>query len=328
MSGVTRHFYHACGLSIASDTAIAGLRPATSHGTADVTIATEGATACAAEHRLYPHTWYVSPDKDPSGQPEMRIEAGQDGYRLAYCDDAAFLVDAGGRHVVARWAASRTDADAASHLSGSVLVFVLRLRGAVPLHASAVASDGRALVFVGDSWSGKSSTAAAFSTLGYSLLSDDIVRIDDRGGDLVAYPCQPRLNVWGDSAAALLGAGDGDAYQKRSIDALDAGHRVQDTPVPIEAVYLLAERGESGRRPVVRDLAPRDALIALVRHTHGGSFLDRGMRARELELIARLVETVPVRELAFGDSLEDLVAGCRTIAVPRPAGPEEPAPHI
>jgi hypothetical protein len=327
MSGAPTHFYHACGLSIASNAPIAGLRPAAGHGKADVTVAMEGATAHAGENRLYPQTWYVSPDMDPSGQPEMRIEAGERGYRLACRGDAAFLVDPGGCHVVARWAASCTDVDAASHLTGSVLAFVLRLRGVVPLHASAVAGDGRALLFVGDSWSGKSSTAAAFSTLGYSLLSDDIVRIDDRGDDVVAYPCQPRLNVWGDSAAALFGASDGDAYRKRSVDALDAGYRFQDTPVPIEAVYVLAEREQGVRRPVVRGLAPRDALIALVQHTHGGSFLDRGMRARELELIARLVETVPVRELAFGDSLEDLVASCRMIA-DAPAGPTGPTLHI
>ena len=77
-----------------------------------------------------------------------------------------------------QWADALTDADAASYLAGYVLAFVLRLRGSVPLHASAVAIDGRALLFVGDSWAGKSSTAAAFSILGYPVLADDIVRID------------------------------------------------------------------------------------------------------------------------------------------------------
>jgi hypothetical protein len=297
-----RFCYQACGLAIASDAPIAGLVPAAGNGLADVTIAMEGSTSHGGEDSRYP-------------------------YRLAYSDDATFLVDATGCRVIARWAATCSDADAANYLTGSVLAFVLRVRGSVPLHASAVAVNGRGVLFVGDSWSGKSSTAAAFSTLGYSLLSDDMVRVDDCGPDLVAYPFQPKVNVWGDSAATLFGVGDGDAYSKRSVDALEAGCRFQAVPVPIASVYVLAERAAGRRRPLVKALTARDGLIALVRHTHGGSMLNGGMRAQELDVLARLVERVPVRELSFGDSLEDLVPSCGKIADAL-AGPKGPALHI
>jgi hypothetical protein len=307
------HFYEACGLSIASDVPIAGLQPAADSGHADVTIAMEGSTAHSSADSRNSRLWYASPERDASGQPQMTIEVGECGYRLEYRDEATFLVDPRGQQVIARWPSSRSDVDAASYLTGSVLAFLLRVRGSVPLHASAVANDGRAILFVGDSWSGKSSTAAAFARLGYSLLSDDVVRIDGRGDELAAYPYQPRLNVWGDSAAALFGAADSDVYQKRYVNALDAGYRFQSTPVPIETVYVLCERAARRQRPRVARLTPRDALVALVRHTHGGSFLDRDMRARELEVIARLVEQGAVRELSFGDSLEDLVESCRAL---------------
>jgi hypothetical protein len=316
MNGMHRHFYEACGLSIVSDAPIEGLRSTTETRAADVTIAMQGTRAFADEDPSYARSWYESADLTAAGQPVMTIDASECGYRLAYRDEATFLVDRAGRHVVARWAPSRSDVDAANYLTGSVLAFVLRLRGSVPLHASAVAVDGGALLFVGESWSGKSSTAAAFSTLGHSLISDDLVRIEASRDGFMAYPAHPSLNVWGDSEATLFGAVDRDAYRKRCIDALHAGYRFQPTPAPIHAVYVLAERTPGGRRPAISHLPPRDALIALVRHTHGGCFLDGEMRVRELEVIARLVEEVPVRELAFGDSLEDLVESCRLIARP------------
>jgi hypothetical protein len=260
----------------------------------------------------YPHVLYVSPELDGSGNPEMTIEAGEDGYRLVYSGQATFLIDRSGERVIERWSGSR-DSEAADDVARSVLAFVLRVRGSVPLHASAVANGGEAILFVGDSWSGKSSTAAACCTLGYALVSDDIVRLDMSGDDVVAYPSHSRVSVWGDSAAVLFGASDQDAYRKRQVDVVDAGYAFHATPARIRAVYVLAERTAAGQAPAVRDLAVREALITLVCHTHGGSFLDQEMRVRELDVIARLVERVPVRELTFSDSLDDLVSSCRTL---------------
>jgi hypothetical protein len=308
------HCYTACGLTLVSDAPIPGLCLASGRSQPDVTISMQGAATPVCDDPDYPCVWYVSPEVDPSGRPEMTIEAGEAGYRLAYSDIATFLVDRGGHRVVARWATSRTGADAAGYLAGSLLAFVLRVRGSLLLHASAVAVDGRALLFVGDAWSGKSSTAGAFSVLGYPLVSDDLVRIDARGGDFVAYPCQPRLNVWGDSAAVLFAAPHSDPHRKRSIDALDAGYRFQPTPVPIDVVYVLAQRVAGREYPGVGQLPPRQALIALTRHTYGGCYLDGVMRAREFEVVARFVERVPVRELTLGDSLQDLISSCRTLA--------------
>jgi hypothetical protein len=261
---------------------------------------------------VYPHVRYVSPEVDESGMPEMTIEEGDDGYRLVYSGQATFLIDRGGRRVIEQWSGS-PDNEFADDVARSVLAFVLRLRGSVPLHASAVASGGEAILFAGDSWSGKSSTAAACCALGYALLSDDVVRLDVSGDDVVAHPSHSTVNVWGDAAAVLFGASDRDAYRKRGVNVVDAGYAFYSAPARIRAVYVLGERVAAGQPPAVRALAPREALITLVCHTHGGSFLDREMRARELEMIARLVERVPVRELTVSDSLEDLVSNCRTL---------------
>jgi hypothetical protein len=313
VSDVLRYCYDACGLSVVSDAPIAGLRRAADVGTPDVTVTVEGSATGACRHEDYPRLCYVSPETDASGRPEIRLDAGEDGYRLTFGGAATFLVDTSGAHVIVRSPPTSPDVDAAGYLTGSVLAFLLRVRGSVPLHASAVATGDRALVFVGDSWSGKSSTAAAFATLGYSLVSDDIVRFETCGDDLVAFPYMPRLSVWGDSAAALFGAADRDAYRKRLVGASDGGYRFQVTPVPIAAVYVLTERAAGRSGPIVGRLPLPDALITLLRHTHGRCFLDSHMRAREFEMLARLVTRVPVAELTFGDSLDDLLESCRAL---------------
>ena len=275
---------------------------------------------------------WVSPEINGRGKPEMKVEANERGYRLTYNDDVTFLIDRSGTRISAHWISSLSDTDAASHLAGSVLAFAVRLRGSVPLHASAIVVEGRALLFVGDPWAGKSTTVAALSKLGHPILADDIVRVDIVDGRVLAYPGHPRLNLWADSAESLFGPSNDasmwtDEYSKHVLDLQAAGCPFHDAPVPIEAIYLLGERLAVGASaPSITAVSRPAALVALVRHAYGGCFLDRTMRAREFEVLCRLVEHVPVRELQFGNDLGELVASCEAIA--RLAGSEGPVPRV
>jgi hypothetical protein len=339
-----QHFYQACGLLIASDAPIPGLRDVTgslrSGGSSgppsdppDITFSMRDVPESrwtGAEMR----SWWVSPELDARGRPEMTIEANDWGYRLTYDDNATFLIDRTGGRITAHWTRSISDLDVASHLAGSVLAFVLRLRGAVPLHASAIAVGGQALLFVGDPWAGKSSTVAAFSKLGYPLVADDIVRIDADTEAVLAHPGHPRLSLWSDSAATLLGTpneepAQGEEYLKQVLDFRATGRPFQARPLPIGAIYLLGDRlTECPCRSSIRPLSPSAALVALTRHTYGGCFLDRTMRAREFEVLCRLVERVLVRELRFADDLGKLVESCRALADDWVAGHGEGGPAL
>ena len=319
--------YRACGLTLASDAPIPGLHQVTADVPADVSISIRGTHA---QHVWTGGSrWYVSSSVDASGKPDVLIEANDEGYRVTYCDETTLVIDRAGRHVIVQWASALANADAASYLTSYVLAFVLRLRGSVPLHASAVAIDGRALLFVGDSWAGKSSTAAAFAVLGYPMLSDDVVRLDATDGGLMVYPSHSRLKVWRDSAAALFRSGgaplESDPSGKYYLDLDDAGFAFERTPVPLEAIYVLGERTACDA-PAIGLLPTRLALMTLVGHTYGSAFLDRSMMAREFDVLCRLVEEVPVRELKFSDDLGALVSSCRVLAGDgRLAGPKGPA---
>jgi len=58
--------------------------------------------------------------------------------------------------------------------------------GAVILHASAVAWQGRAVLILGPSGSGKSALALNLMALGAVLVADDRVRVTEAGGRLLA----------------------------------------------------------------------------------------------------------------------------------------------
>jgi hypothetical protein len=315
MNDATQTFYTACGLSIGSDMPVAGLRPTRVDRDPDVTVSLRG----GLEPGPRPGArvlWYVSPERDARGRPEMTIETDRHGYWLTYNDEATFLVDPGGARIVAHRAASLSDADAASHLAGSVLAFVLRLRGAVPLHASAIVVDAQAVLFIGEPWAGKSTTVAAFATLGCAVLADDIVRIDVDGPRILAYPGHPRLRLWSDAAAALFGMPNrpGVEYHKHSLDLPASGSAVHATPLPIGAIYLLQERvANHCGGPSIEPLPASAAVAALARHSFGACFLDRSMRTREFDVLCWLADRVPVRQLRFADDLGALQAACEVL---------------
>jgi hypothetical protein len=315
MSDGSRCFYTACGLSIASDAPVAGLRPTSADRNPDVTISSSGFES--GRRPAARSMWYVSPEVDACGRPEMAIETDDEGYWLTYNDEATFLVDPSGSRIVVHWPAMLSEAETASHLSGSVLAFVLRLRRAVPLHASAIVVDDEALLFVGEPWAGKSTTVAAFSTIGCPVLADDIVRIDVDAGRLSAYPGHPRLHLWDDAAAHLFGVAKPDTadYYKHALDLAATGCSGYATSLPIGAVYLLQERVSGlSVTPSVEPVSTSAAVVALTRHTYGGCFLDSAMRAREFDVLCQLVEQVPVRQLTFSDDLATLPASCEVLA--------------
>ena len=306
--------YAACGLTIAADAPIAGLSPAgDAVSNADVSVSLRNGVPIPAPDSS-DHVWYTSDYLDAGGAPVQLAALNQrDGsYWLRYSEGAAFRIDGAARCVDAWWVDPLTDADAITYLLGPVLAFLLRLRGRVPLHASGVAIDGSAVLFAGTAGAGKSTTAAALASLGHPLLSDDVVPLADGDGGPSAWPGYPRVSLCDDAAQALFANSDdlpafSATYRKRYLDLETAGLAFQYAPLPIGQVVVQAGH-VTGSAPAVRPLGPREALVALLPHTYGTYLIDMGMRAREFDVLASLVDAVPVYEVRFAAGVETLAA--------------------
>jgi hypothetical protein len=240
-----------------------------------------------------------------------RLEAG---YHFVYHDDGTeFLVSSEGDRIAAATSPRATLADTCTYLVGPVMGFTLRLRGLVCLHASTVIIDHGAVVFCGPPSAGKSTTAAAFAQRGFAVLAEDVAVLDDRSGAFSVQPGYPRVNLWPDGAAALCGTADAlpaitPNWGKRYLP-LSGPAQFHSVPAPLAAIYILGSRG-SQSRPEIRQLTGVEALLALASNTYTPYLLDSAMRAREFEVLRRLVAHVPVRHVKSSDDLSGIGGLC------------------
>ncbi|HYH07623.1 MAG TPA: hypothetical protein VEK11_11250 [Thermoanaerobaculia bacterium] len=290
--------YRVYGLALQSSMAIAGLEPVSS-----------GAWGSGPESQAFdagsadPDCTLVLGDVEPLPETvDEDVTRDGDTFVFVYRDGTRFRIEERGRRIVTAW--ESTPEDMATYLLGPILAFVLRLRGTLALHASAVRVGDGALLFAGAAGAGKSTTAAAFVARGSAMLADDVAAIDWREGVPFVRTGYPRLRLWDDSAAALYGAADAlplltPTWAKRFADARAsfAGEAAR-----VRAITILGPRDASTH---TRPLHGAEAVMAVLARTSVPHLLDATARAEELAEIARLVDTVPVYEVR---AREDLAA--------------------
>lgn len=262
--------------------------------------------------------WYVNPNHGVGGKPRLTVWQLAGHFHIQYADGTEFVVDEAGTRVWATWPAETlTVEDTATYLLGPIMGFVLLLRGFISLHACAVAVGERAIAIVGPAGSGKSTTAAAFADRGYRILAEDVVTLRDRGAEFLVQPAYPSIRLWPSSVEALYGATATlpkltPTWDKCYLDLTQEKYEFQPSPLPLAAIYLLAER-EEDPAPFVRELVPSERLMSLVANTYATYLMDRKMRAREFDLLNRVVDAVPVRRITPHADPARIGDLCRTI---------------
>ncbi|HET9524720.1 MAG TPA: hypothetical protein VFO99_01040 [Pyrinomonadaceae bacterium] len=247
---------------------------------------------------------YTSEYTDSAGEPLLHVYRLLDGtyHYFRYADRTEFLVDNAGTEIWSCWQEPLTIEDAATYLLGPVLGFVLLLRGVVCLHASAVVVDSEAIALIGPAGSGKSTTAAAFSSKGFSILADDVVTLDDRVDRFLVRPSYPCIRLWPASVKALYGT---ESYLPRLtpnwdkcyLDLTNRPDQFERGPLPLAAVYVLGERSDDAGAPFVTPLDSANALLSLIANTYTNYLMHKEMQARQFDLLTRVLAGVPVRKV-------------------------------
>ncbi|MCU1291695.1 MAG: HPr kinase, partial [Bryobacterales bacterium] len=106
--------------------------------------------------------------------------------------------------------------------------------------------------------------------------------------------------LWEDSVEVLFGHRDAlspiTAYwEKRHLDVRNSGFRFETRALPISNIYILADRAEESRLPIVEPLNLREAALGLTANAFGSYLLDGKRRVEEFLQVTRLVQEVPVR---------------------------------
>jgi hypothetical protein len=253
---------------------------------------------------------FASSDKTETNQPTHQLwqSANKSLLRLEFCDGSQFWLNSNGTHLWSIWPQTLSLENTLGYLLGPVLGFLLRLRGVVCLHASAVAVGNRCAVFVGAQGAGKSTTAAALAREGCPVLSDDVVALDEREGRFRVQPSYPNVLLWPDSVQRLFGSADalpnsGEDGDKRRLTLGNDGSRYQGQALPLGAVYILGQRTTAS---TLEPLSRSCALVHLIAHSYAAGLLEPEKRAQEFETFGRLIDTVPVRSLTVGSDTHSL----------------------
>ena len=281
------------------------------------------------EHIPVPFAWYLTVSLT-DGTPWLRCATVSPGYLLQFPNLASFVFDTS-RDSIRCIPQGNVPTHTLRHLLlDQVLPLVLNYKGKEVLHGAAVVTPYGACAFVGPTGAGKSTLAASFQSAGYSVLTDDCVVLEARGGHIVAIPSYPGLRLWEDAIAALFGTAGSCApvahyTPKQRFTAALSTTPTCSSAIPLAGIYVLgasdAESARPASTPEIRPLAGRDALITLLSLAFKLDIQDHRMLTREFEFLHRLVTRTRVRRLTVPDSfaafpavqaaiLQDLAMSC------------------
>ena len=291
------------GLGVVANEIIPGV-PAASTTSDDVHISFGSLPSWLPEAGATQVETYITDWKDECGNPLLRVFSVLGGkyYRFCYADQTEFLIDHNGSEIWANWIEPLTLADTATYLLGPIMGFVMLLRGVVCLHASAVAIGDEAIAFFGPAGAGKSTTAAAFSNRGYSVLAEDVMTLDDREDHFLVRPAYPCIRLWPASVKALYGTETflpklTPNWDKCFLDLTARPEQFQRQPLRLKAIYYLDERRDDPAAPFIEAVDRAEGLIVLLANTYSSKLMNKAMRAREFELLTRVLTSVPVRRV-------------------------------
>lgn len=193
-------------------------------------------------------------------------------------------------------------------LFGPVWATLCHQRGLLPLHASAILTDGRIAAFAGRSGAGKSTTAALMHSLNYQLFADDILPITfDKDAEPGAWPYLRRLKLEGDLILQLaLTAGepvserlDNDKYFVHPTYAAD------DKWSRLERLYALEIAAGNSQNSIDR-IVGAEAVSALVEHTYHFDFIEGSRRYNDhLAFCTTLASKIAIYRLRRSPLLGD-----------------------
>ena len=234
-----------------------------------------------------------APAVEPGVQTEFRSVPGMGDFVIR-----------GGREIVAYLVEGADQEFLRSWVLAKCFAMLLRQRGWLPVHASAVVSGGRqaeeAFLFAGQSGDGKSTAAAAFHLRGYRVIADDVAAVTRVDSACVVRPGLPGLRLNPDSLALLDGRG---LHSEPHLDKvrISIGPEHLERPYPVRAAFVLRFGEALGLRKCTRleSIATLDRLsFPASRHA------ERESVASAMELSIRVAEALDLYELTRPRSLE------------------------
>jgi hypothetical protein len=268
-------------------------------------------------------------DQPPSGEPIASFVHDDVAWYTATATDSGYVIrfrNCGEFFITATLDALeiRKDPRGAAELlpillTGTVSAFLLALRGNTVLHASAVAVDGTAVAFVGQSGRGKSTLAALLCVAGAKSVTDDVLTVDP-GPPVTCMGGAAEMRLR--RAAASIGRGEPGMASRITPD-----DRVALTvpsapphPLPLAAIVVPAP-SRTTTAVELKHLEPSAALFTLLSFPRVHGWQREDVLSRDFSTLAEVANRVPVYDVTipWGPPFDPAVAAALlAIASARP----------
>lgn len=188
-------------------------------------------------------------------------------------ETGVFLID-NGHKIVFIPASEALEKVARFYIVGTVMAILLYQRQFLVLHGSVINFDGEAVIFLGNSGDGKSSTAASLHAAGYNLVNDDVAPITLEDGRAILQPGFPQIKMSQATANAL-------GYDFDSLPLIHPleekrGYRPQHnflrSPLIVKRIYVLEYGVDFASTPI----AASTAVMELSRHSRPTTLYHKG----------------------------------------------------
>ena len=198
----------------------------------------------------------------------------------------------------------------AAYITGFAFLFILKRRGFITFHGSAV-SDGRnAFLILGKKGGGKSTTAAALSLEGFTSYSDDLSLVSPKGE---VYPGNPIARLLPDTHETLFGAVESSGDDFDGIEKREYQLSAEMSPRKLGCIFVL-KLVDADRLMVAQ---VRGAAKATAVFPHFSALPGLDTPAALIALAEACIKNVPLYILgrpAAGDSLKEVVAAIKKVA--------------
>ncbi len=237
--------------------------------------------------------------------------------------DGAFLLRAEGDHyflyrpgegVTVHRGTNADPREESLWMNGSVYAAIASMNGLLPIHASAVAHDGKVFAFTGPASSGKSTLAAALGRYGLPLFCDDTLVLDLSCTDrIMCLPGHKRLKLRPD-AFALTGASREEEVSlnyEKNYAAPVAG--TVDMALPMAELIFL----EEGPEPELTRITGSQRFTRMQDDHHTSCLFEAANRFNRAELFshrARLARQIEMARFARPRDVSGFSAGLAMVA--------------
>jgi hypothetical protein len=220
---------------------------------------------------------------------EFDLGDGRRAMHLKMFNEHAFIVETCGPEVIVRFSRGspvRLLVDDVFHVG---LQHLLESLSGFILHGACVAREGKAIVFMGRSGAGKSSTAFNLTRFGFQGYADDATIVTLKNGRLWTWPLSRELSIR--PLTFSLFAEQGIALKRYTQDEgkfYFSGHNAESgAGVPLEHICFVEISGEEHTE--VTRLSPQQTLERLLEEERNFSFMARSSAPRYSAELARNV---------------------------------------